>query len=115
AGIESGPSGRVLVAEDAEGRVVGWLHVASRAQLTEDACAEILGLVVAERSRSAGTGAALVRAAEAWARSEGCAGIRVRSRDTRERAHRFYERHGFARVKSQLVLAKPLTDEATSK
>ncbi|HVT31559.1 MAG TPA: hypothetical protein VHE32_02870, partial [Rhodanobacteraceae bacterium] len=46
AGIESGPSGRVLVAEDAEGRVVGWLHVASRAQLTEDACAEILGLVV---------------------------------------------------------------------
>ncbi|HVV95634.1 MAG TPA: GNAT family N-acetyltransferase [Rhodanobacteraceae bacterium] len=115
AGVEAETSARVIVAEDAEGRVIGWLHVAARAQLTEDSCAEILGLVVAERSRDAGIGAALVRAAEAWARSEGCAGIRVRSRDTRERAHRFYERHGFARVKSQLVLAKPLTDEATSK
>ena len=108
AGVEAEPSSRVLVAENGEGRVVGWLHVAARTQLTEDCCAEILGLVVEESSRGGGIGAALVRAAEEWARSEGCARIRVRSRDTRERAHRFYERAGYERNKVQLVLHKPL-------
>jgi GNAT superfamily N-acetyltransferase len=108
AGIESEPSSRVLVAEDAAGSVIGWLHVAARTQLTEDACAEILGLVVDESARGAGVGADLVRAAEAWARAEGCTRIRVRSRDTRERAHKFYEREGYARNKVQLVLHKAL-------
>ena len=108
AGIEAEPSSRVLVAEDAGGRVIGWLHVASRAQLTEDACAEILGLVVAESARNGGVGAALVCAAEEWARCAGCAHVRVRSRVERERAHRFYQRAGFAKVKTQAVLAKPL-------
>jgi GNAT superfamily N-acetyltransferase len=108
AGVEAEPSSRVLVAENGDGRVVGWLHVAARTQLTEDCCAEILGLVVDESARGAGIGAALIRAAEEWARSEGCARIRVRSRDTRERAHRFYERAGYERNKVQLVLLKPL-------
>jgi GNAT superfamily N-acetyltransferase len=108
AGIESEPASRVLVAEDREGRVAGWLHVAARAQLTEDPSAEILGLVVEESARGAGIGAALVRAAEEWARSQGCVRIRVRSRDTRERAHAFYEREGYARNKVQLVLHKVL-------
>ncbi|HEX5124333.1 MAG TPA: GNAT family N-acetyltransferase [Rhodanobacteraceae bacterium] len=108
AGIESERSSRVFVAENGDGLVVGWLHVASRTQLTEDACAEILGLVVDESARGAGIGADLIRAAEAWARAEGCTRIRVRSRDTRERAHRFYERAGYARNKVQVVLHKPL-------
>ena len=108
AGIESEPSSRVLVAEDASGRVVGWLHVAARTQLTEDACAEILGLVVDESARCGGIGALLVRAAEEWARSNGCVTIRVRSREARERAHRFYEREGFERNKVQLVLHKSI-------
>ena len=108
AGIESERSSRVLVAEDAAGNVIGWLHVAARTQLTEDACAEILGLVVEENARGAGVGAELVRAAEAWARAEGCTRMRVRSRETRGRAHRFYEREGYERNKVQLVLHKPL-------
>ena len=108
AGIESERSSRVLVAEDAAGNVIGWLHVAARTQLTEDECAEILGLVVEENARGAGVGAELVRAAEAWARAEGCTRMRVRSRDTRERAHRFYEREGYERNKVQLVLHKAL-------
>jgi GNAT superfamily N-acetyltransferase len=108
AGIESERSSRVLVAEDASGRVIGWLHVAARAQLTEDSGAEILGLVVDESSRSGGIGASLLAAAEEWARGAGCAHVRVRSRVERERAHRFYQRAGFAKVKTQAVLAKPL-------
>jgi GNAT superfamily N-acetyltransferase len=109
AGVEAEPSSRVLVAECGDGRVIGWLHVAARTQLTEDCCAEILGLVVDETSRGGGIGAALIGAAEEWARSKGCVRMRVRSRDTRERAHRFYERAGYERNKVQLVLHKPLS------
>ena len=108
AGVEAEPSSRVLVAENGNGRVIGWLHVAARTQLTEDCCAEILGLVVDESARGGGIGLALVNAAESWARARGCVHIRVRSRSERERAHRFYERAGYARNKVQLVLRKPL-------
>jgi len=106
AGIEAEPASRVLVAENGEGRVIGWVHVAARAQLTEDACAEILGLVVDEAARGGGIGDSLVRAAEAWAQTTGCVQMRVRSRSERQRAHGFYERAGYARVKTQLVLSK---------
>jgi N-acetylglutamate synthase-like GNAT family acetyltransferase len=108
AAIEADPAGRLLVAEDAEGRVVGWLHVAQQAHLVEEEIAEILGLVVAETTRGAGVGAQLLHAAEAWARERGIAHVRVRSRVERERAHRFYERAGYARRKVQQVFGKPL-------
>jgi GNAT superfamily N-acetyltransferase len=108
AGIEADRQARLLVAENANGKVIAWLHVAVRAQVTEDSCAEILGLVVDESARGAGVGAALLDAAETWARGLGCAHLRVRSRVERERAHAFYRRAGFARVKTQAVLAKPL-------
>jgi GNAT superfamily N-acetyltransferase len=108
AGIESEPASRVFVAENHEGQVVGWLHVAARTQITEDPCAEILGLVVDESARGGGIGLALVNAAESWARAGGCVQIRVRSRTERERAHRFYERTGYQRNKVQLALLKAL-------
>ena len=108
AAIEAGPANCVLVADDAQGRVVGWVHVGLSAHLTDDACAEIPGLVVTEAARGAGIDADLLRAAEAWAQSHGYTQLRVRSRVERERAHRFYERAGYARDKIQLVFSKPL-------
>jgi GNAT superfamily N-acetyltransferase len=108
AGVEAEATSCVLVAENDQGRVIGWLHVAARTQLTEDFCAEVLGLVVEEAARGMGVGAALIEAAEQWSRGVGCARVRVRSRETRERAHRFYEREGYARNKVQVVLDKAL-------
>jgi len=61
---------------------------------------------VAEAQRSGGVGAALVAAAEEWARVKLCARIRVRSNVVRERTHRFYERLGYRVVKSQKVFDK---------
>ena len=108
AAIQARGDGDVLVAEGASGGVVGWLQVGLAAQLTGDAEGEVLGLVVAEGARGDGVGARLLVEAERWARTRGCPRMRVRSRVERERAHRFYERAGYARSKTQAVFGKPL-------
>lgn len=98
----------VLVAEN-DGSLLGWIHAAVSPVLEADLYAEIAGLVVDASCRSQGVGAALVEAAEAWARTARCRAMRVRSRVIRERAHAFYERNGYVRIKTQHAFEKPLT------
>jgi len=98
----------LFVATTADDEVIGWIHVARIALLEASGMALINGLVVDEGARSAGIGAELVAAAEGWAREHGAATIMVRSRSARERAHRFYERIGYAEVKRSHVFEKPL-------
>ena len=99
----------VFVAESTDAaRVVGWIHVSVSHLLESDARAEVNGLVVAEGRRSAGAGAKLLEAAEAWARKRGCRGMNVRSNVIRERAHKFYERQGYEHYKTQKAFRKPL-------
>jgi GNAT superfamily N-acetyltransferase len=64
--------------------------------------------VVDEARRGGGLGAKLVAAADEWAAGHGFRTLRVRSNVVRERTHRFYERLGFARIKSQVVFARPV-------
>ncbi len=97
----------LLVADDGDA-VVGWMHVGAHPYLESDESAEILGLVVADGQRSRGIGAALVSAAEGWAAQHGCQVVRVRSRISRDRAHAFYERAGFERIKTQHCFQKIL-------
>jgi GNAT superfamily N-acetyltransferase len=106
-GIDGRADQALLVADDGTG-VVGWMHVGAHPYLESDDSAEILGLVVADGQRSRGIGAALVSAAETWATEHGCQVLRVRSRITRDRAHAFYERGGFERIKSQHCFQKHL-------
>ena len=98
----------VLVAVDGNDGPIAWVHVALLATLEASHLAAINGLVVEEGRRSGGIGAALVDAAERWARGRGATAILVRSRSTRERAHRFYERMGYVEVKRSHVFEKPL-------
>lgn len=97
----------LLVAEES-GTARAWIHVAVHPYLESDETAEIVGLVVADGHRSRGIGKALVHAAESWAAAKGCRALRVRSRIVRERAHAFYERAGFERIKTQHCFEKPL-------
>lgn len=105
--LESRPENGVLVAE-ADGEVTGWIHVQGSRSLEMEPCAVIIGLVVDESRRSQGTGAALVEAAVEWTARHGFRTLRVRSNVVRERTHAFYERLGFARTKSQVVLVRPV-------
>ena len=108
--IRATRTGEVFVAaRTTDGLVVGWTHVVPRLQLEDAPFAELAGLVVDESERSSGIGAALLAAAEDWARTQGFASMRVRSNVVRERAHRFYEREGYLRIKAQAVFRKPLS------
>jgi GNAT superfamily N-acetyltransferase len=106
--LAADPHAAALVAER-DGLVVGWMHVGVAHTLDSDPFAEIVGLVVADRARGQGVGAALVDAAKAWARDRGLGRLRVRSNVVRERAHRFYEHQGFALKKTQRVFDLDLT------
>ena len=108
ADVRTGRDDLVLVAVDAADSVIGWIHVARLALLEAGAVACINGLVVDEPARSVGIGRELVDAAETWARDRGATAIIVRSRSTRERAHRFYERLGYVEIKRSHVFEKPL-------
>jgi GNAT superfamily N-acetyltransferase len=103
------PTGHaVLVAVDAGDAPIGWVHVMRQRYLEGDATAVVMGLVVDETHRSGGIGERLMLAAEDWARSAGCRRLTVRSRVTRERAHAFYRRLGFAHEKTSHTFRKVL-------
>ena len=96
----------VLVAVDASDAPIGWIHVQDCRSMTSPRHAQIAGMVVDEAHRSAGAGARLLAAAEAWAGERGLPSVQVHSRVEREGAHRFYERHGYELVKTSRVLQR---------
>jgi len=100
---------RLLVAALSTGDlVVGWLHAHEITHLQTGRSVEVGGLVVADGYRNLRIGAALLQAAETWARERGMRKLRVRSNITRSNAHRFYDREGYTRAKTSLVFEKLL-------
>jgi N-acetylglutamate synthase-like GNAT family acetyltransferase len=97
----------IFVAES-EKTVTGWLHVSVTPLLEVALRAEVNGLVVDEKQRSAGTGAKLLAAAERWAAEKDCKSMSVRSNVIRDRAHEFYLRNGYEHYKTQKAFRKYL-------
>lgn len=90
------PDDRCLVAE-VDFRVVGLAHIHRVPFLTESAYrARLTALVVDEAERSRGVGALLLGAAEQAARGLGAGVLELSTSNRRQRAHRFYERHGYS-------------------
>jgi GNAT superfamily N-acetyltransferase len=102
------PDCAVWVAEDTDGVVVGWVHVALRPSLVADRLAELGGLVVDQEHRGQGIGRALMVRAEDWARERGCGALILKSNVTRKKAHEFYASIGFHVEKTQRAFRKPL-------
>lgn len=98
----------VGVAELADGEVVGWIHICMRKLVQVDLLAEIEALVVDASYHRRGVGRLLIQRTEQWAREQGCHAVCVRSNVIRERAHVFYERMGYDRVKTSLTFYKVL-------
>lgn len=105
-------AGRAVLVACADGAVVGWVDLSLEYHLQSEPVALIGGLVVADAARGQGIGRELCRAAEEWARGCGVTRIRVRSNVIRQRAHAFYLRDGYARVKTSAVFEKVLAAHA---
>ncbi len=104
----SDPESIILVAASADGQLTGCLQVVVTRRLAEGDRGEIASLVVGADQRGRGIGARLVQAAVEHLRALKVADLRVRCNVKRERAHRFYERQGFCRTKTQAVFDQPL-------
>jgi GNAT superfamily N-acetyltransferase len=87
---------------------VGWINVGLVHHLQVEPYGEIGGLVVANTLRSGGIGHQLLARAEQWARERGITKVLVRSRISREAAHRFYIREGYEQTKTSAVFTKSL-------
>jgi ribosomal protein S18 acetylase RimI-like enzyme len=79
---------------------------------SEGAIAEVVTLVVAAGTRSAGVGAALLTAAEEFAAGRGADVVRIEVMTGNDRASAFYERHGYA--VAEQVLYRRLSPRRTS-
>jgi GNAT superfamily N-acetyltransferase len=99
---------RAVLVACLDDELVGWIDLSVEYHLQSEPAALIGGLVISERVRGQGIGRQLCKAAEAWARARGVARLRVRSNAIRERAHAFYLRDGYARVKTSAVFEKTL-------
>ncbi len=105
----SAATGHAVYVAEADGSILGWIHVFGALRLESEPFAELGGLVVAEAHRGRGIGRLLIERASRWAREGGYQALRVRTRAERADAHRFYERVGFRRVKTQKVFVMELT------
>ncbi len=107
-GLRDSADHAVFVAELANGEIAGWIAVFVYRTVEADARTEISGFVVDERYRSRRIGEHLLARCEEWARERGCGAIGLRSNVLRDRAHAFYERHGYRHLKTQKSFRKQL-------
>ena len=103
------PAHGCFVAE-AEGNIVGWVHVFGVFMLTSPQFfAEIGGLVVDTQARRQGVGGALMRQAETWAGQHSFAEVRLRSGLHRTEAHEFYRRLGYELAETSHLFRKAIS------
>lgn len=105
------PSAHAVFVAVVHGLVVGWVHVVHDHSLIAGARVELAGLAVSEQHQGGGVGGLLLRYAEQWAARRGVGVVHLRSGMERDGAHRFYENHGYQRVKAQYAFAKNLPDQ----
>jgi len=107
-GVVNSSRDRVVYVACVANTVIGWLDVGIVHHLATGAHGEIGGFVVSPDYRSAGIGRKLITRAEQWVADQGILRMIVRSRITREAAHRFYLREGYTMTKTSAVFCKQL-------
>ena len=97
--LDRDPNIRLVVAEEANGIVVGCLQLCILPGLSSQGASRALieDVRVASHCRSRGIGEQLVQWAVKEARGKGCKLVELLTHHTRVDAQRFYERLGFAR------------------
>ena len=88
--------------------LAGFIHIDTASGLEYDAVGRIRALIVGEAHRNAHLGEELLARAEEWARGRELSTIVVYSNVIRTRARKFYERLGYAVVKTSNIFEKHL-------
>lgn len=104
--------GHLVLVACLENEIVGWVEAEILRHLQSPPHTLITGLVVKDSARSLGIGKRLCSEVERWSLLRGVPVVRVTSRMTRERAHRFYLREGFVQTKTSAVFEKILSGSA---
>jgi GNAT superfamily N-acetyltransferase len=91
---------QLLVVAERDGSAVGTLQLTVLHGLSRRGATRVLveAVRVARAARGGGLGTVLMRWAIDWSRAAGASVVQLTSDATREDAHRFYERLGFART-----------------
>lgn len=93
--VAAHPDHHTLVAERG-GRVIGLCGLMRGMMVHRDGdFVRVVALVVSPEARGGGVGAALMRAAESWAREIGAHSVHLTTGGYRDDAHRFYRRLGY--------------------
>jgi ribosomal protein S18 acetylase RimI-like enzyme len=100
---------RIVYVACTSNTVAGWIEVSISNHLVSGGYGEIGGLIVSSRCRGNGIGRKLLTAGERWVAAQGVHRMVVRSRTTREAAHRFYLREGYSMEKTSAVFSKQVT------
>lgn len=95
------PEHVILVAEQADGQVVGYLHACAYQALFSQPYLNIMGLAVSHQVQGQGYGRQLIEALETIGRRDGYEGIRLNSGISREAAHQFYRALGYTQRDDQ--------------
>ena len=94
----------IFVAQLAGSEIAGWIGLFVFRSIADEPRVEISGLIVDEQVRSQGIDEKPLDRAEQWAREKGCRTVGLRCNVIRDRAHAFYERHGYQHTKTQKSL-----------
>jgi GNAT superfamily N-acetyltransferase len=90
------PGATILIAEEAGGTPLGFVHVCGDADYyTRRECGHIADLVVAPEARGRGVGERLIAASEEWARAQGYSLLTLNVFLENTHARTLYERTGF--------------------
>jgi GNAT superfamily N-acetyltransferase len=108
AAVTATPDHSLVVAE-AEGRIVGLLHVFARPAIENPREAVVQAIVVDLARRRSGIGMALMAEAERWGREHECRSVMLSSNVARAPAHAFYAARGYHIAATSYVLRKELT------
>lgn len=102
----------IFVAQSADGMLVGFIEAGLRS--CADGCdpshpvGYVEGWYVAETHRRLGIGAALLRAAEDWARAQGCIEMASDAQLENLQSQRAHEALGFVAIERSVLYRKPL-------
>ena len=100
----------LLVAEAPGGDLHAAMHVYGRPALEKPPEAVVQSLVVVAGRRGSGLGGMMMAHAESWAEQAGYRSISLASQVSRDGAHAFYERLGYARYATSHQFRKRLPD-----